>query len=184
MVPADWPGLARPGPATAVAPVRPADAVGRERVSVQDSSGRRLAAVIKVLSPSNKRRQVEFQDLLLKSVHLLDSGVGLLVVDPFPPRRHDPKGFHTAFWQELTRERADPPPRGKPLTVASYAPDGDGECSAYVTPIAVGDDLPDPPLFLRPGLAVRVPLGATYDQAWAGYPHQLRRLVEDLPSPP
>ena len=184
LVPAEWPGLASPGPATAVAPVRPAETVGRERISVQDSAGRRLAAVIEVLSPSNKRRQVEFQDLLLKSVHLIDAGVGLLVVDLFPPRRHDPKGFHTAFWKELTQEPAGPPPRGKPLTAASYAPDGEGTCSAYVTPLAVGDVLPDAPLFLRPGLAVRVPLAATYEQAWAGYPQQFHRLVEDDPSPP
>lgn len=180
----DWPGLAIPGPATAVAPIRPATAVGRERIAIHDARGRRLVAVIEVLSPSNKRRRVEFQDLLLKSVHLVNNFVGLLVVDPHAPRRHDPKGFHAAFWGQLTGEAVDPPPPGKSRTVASYAPDGEGECAAYVTPLGVGDQVPDPLLFLRPGVAVRVPLAATYDQAWAGYPEPLQRLVVPGPSPP
>jgi hypothetical protein len=42
--------------------------------------------------------------------------------------------------------------------------------TAYLEPLAVGDILPDMPLFLEPGLYVDVPIEATYGQAWEGFP--------------
>lgn len=169
--------------ATAVAPVRPMKQIARRRVAVVEERGRRLVAVIELVSPSNKKGRAEFNDLIAKAVQLVNVEVSLLLIDPFPPTPRDPAGLHAAFWKALTRRTADARPAGKPLTVASYATDDERRCSAYVTPLAVGDPLPDPPLFLRPDLPVQVPLAATYDAAWAGFPGPLKPLVEVPPSP-
>ena len=49
--------------------------------------------------------------------------------------------------------------RDKPLTLAAYSA---GPVKAYVEPVAVGDVMPDMPLFLDPDRHVPAPLEATY----------------------
>ena len=49
---------------------------------------------------------------------------------------------------------------------------------AYVEPITVGDELPEMPLFLKPGIYVRAPLEATYRAAWSVFPNALKGLLE------
>ena len=44
--------------------------------------------------------------------------------------------------------------------------------------MAVGDALPDMPVFLEPGQAVDVPLEATYQAAYAKVPRRWRRVLE------
>jgi hypothetical protein len=51
------------------------------------------------------------------------------------------------------------------------------ELVAYCDPVAVGDPLPDAPLFLAPGWYVNVPLEATYKTSWATTPAPIRELV-------
>jgi hypothetical protein len=189
-VPDDRPGPAPGGGGTAVAtaPVPPATATaagkkrraaGRRRVVVQQvrKRGRRTVAVIEVVSPSNKAKKAEFADLVGKTVQLLLHGVHVLLIDPFPPSRRDPHGLHAAVWKDLTGQRYTPP-AGKPLTFASYVALGRNTFSAFVEPAAVGDPVPDRPLFLTPELHVVAPLAATYETAWNGYPEFLRAAVE------
>jgi hypothetical protein len=45
---------------------------------------------------------------------------------------------------------------------------------AYVEPVAVGDALPDMPLFLTPDRYVPCPLEAAYQATWAVFPPALR----------
>ena len=45
-------------------------------------------------------------------------------------------------------------------------------------PVAVGDALPDMPLFLTNDLHVTVPLESTYQTAWDASPEELRLAVE------
>ena len=115
-----------------------------------------------------------------KSVEFLRNGVHLLIVDLFPPTPRDPAGIHQAIWEQLTDEPFEPRPADKPLTVASY--EAGDELTAYVDPVAVGDALPEPPLFLAPGWYVGVPLESTYNAAWDVTPRPIRDLVEP-PSP-
>lgn len=49
---------------------------------------------------------------------------------------------------------------------------------AYIEPVAVGDALPDMPLFLEPEAYVRVPLEATYQAAYAAMPLRWRRVLD------
>ena len=39
-----------------------------------------------------------------KAAELINEGVNLLVVDPFPPGTHDPQGIHKATWNVLPAE--------------------------------------------------------------------------------
>ena len=62
------------------------------------------------------------------------------------------------------------------MTVASYAA-GEPK-TAYVKPVAVGDVLPELPIFLDPVTYVAAPLEATYRKAWANCPEEMRELLE------
>lgn len=63
----------------------------------------------------------------------------------------------------------------KPLALVSY------ECAdrvrAWMERLAVGDTLPDMPVFLEPGMHVPVPLEPTYMEAWRGMPGRWREVV-------
>lgn len=167
-------------PATATAAGKTRRPAGRRRIAIQrvvEPDGRRTVAVIEVVSPSNKAKKAEFADLVGKSVQLLVHGVHVLLIDPLPPTRRDPRGLHAAVWRDLTGQRSTPP-AGKPLTFAAYAALGRNRFSAFVEPAAVGEPVPDRPLFLATDLHVTAPLAATYETAWAGYPDFLRARVE------
>ena len=49
--------------------------------------------------------------------------------------------------------------------------------TAYVEPVAVGDVLPDMPLYLDSDFYVNVPLEETYRATWNVLPKEIRALV-------
>lgn len=63
-----------------------------------------------------------------------------------------------------------------PMTVAAHRVTAPR--TAYVEPIAVGDELPDLPLFLAPGEYVPAPLSASYAATWAKCPEVFRDAVD------
>jgi len=67
------------------------------------------------------------------------------------------------LWDEFQEEYFELP-ADKRLTLASY--DAGPPQFAYVEPIAVGDALPELPLFLKPGIYVPTPLEETYQITW------------------
>lgn len=132
--------------------------------------------MIEVTSPGNKDSNHALRMFTHKAVTFLRNSVSLVIVDLFPPTRRDPDGIHQAVWDELVGEPFEPRPADKPLTVASYDP-GEG-MNAYVDPVAVGDPLPDAPLFLASGWYVNIPLEATYTVSWTVTPQPIRDVVE------
>jgi hypothetical protein len=78
-------------------------------------------------------------------------------------------------WRHLTDEPYEHP-TDKPLTLVAYAAEPDP--AAYLEPVAVGDALPDMPLFLDPDQYVNVPLEATYRAAYVGVPPFYRAILE------
>ena len=50
---------------------------------------------------------------------------------------------------------------------------------AYIEPVAVGDVLPDMPIFLKPGIHVPAPLEATYRAAWDVLPRPAQATARD-----
>jgi hypothetical protein len=144
----------------------------------------RILAVIEILSPGNKDTRAALHDFVDKTVEFLREGIHVLVIDLFPPTPRDPQGIHKVVWDEIGEGPFAFPP-GKDRTLVSYE-SGD-ERTAYVEPLAVGDELPDMPLFLssRLRLHVPVPLESTYQATWSVTPEELRQAVETgiLPEP-
>jgi len=150
------------------------------RVSVCTITPRRhtVVAIVEIVSPSNKAKRSELRDFVGKVTGALDTGVHVLVIDPFPPGPHDPEGIHGVVWRALTG-RPFELPEDKPLTLAAYEAQSAAKVGAFVEPVAVGDALRDMPLFLSPDAYVNAPLEATYQTAWAAFPATL--LAEVAP---
>jgi hypothetical protein len=144
-------------------------------VVVRHVSGDRVVAMLEIVSPGNKSTRHALRSLVEKAASLLDQGIHLLIVDLHPPRRHDPGGIHSAVWDEIAGEEYHPA-AGQPLTVAAY--ETALTVRAYVRCLAVGDLLPDMPLFLEPNACVQVPLEATYHTAFAAMPQRWRQVLE------
>lgn len=146
---------------------------------VRHVSGDRIVAMIEIVSPGNKSSRHGIRAFVDKACELLEARVHLLIVDPFPPGPRDENGVHAAIWDEVQDEPFRLPD-DKPLTLVAY------ECGlttrAYIEPVAVGDALPDMPLFLEPGGCVRVPLEATYQTAFDVLPVRWRSVLE-APTP-
>jgi hypothetical protein len=147
---------------------------GQRRLSIRHVSDHRMVALIELVSPGNKASTSSFESFIGKACGVLNEGIHLVVIDPFPPTKRDPNGVHGAIWAEMTEKPFTPPP-GKPLVAASYC-SGD-EIVAYVDPLAVGDTLPDVPLFLDAEHYVSVPLEATYMAAWQTFPAEWRNVI-------
>lgn len=145
------------------------------RIAIHHNLGT-VVAVIELVSPGNKDTKHALRAFARKSAALLRNGVHLSVINPFPPGRYDPLGMHRAIWDNVTSESKFVPPADRPLTVAGYQA---GEPpKGYVEPFAVGDPLPDLPLFLDEGVHVDVPLEETYQATWNVLPVELRELLD------
>ncbi len=144
-------------------------------VAVRHVSDDRVVALVEVVSPSNKNNRNGLRSFVEKAAELLDKGIHLLVLDLHPPGKRDPHGIHGAVWEYIEDESHAQPP-DKPLTMVSY--ETDTMVTAYVEPVAVGDVLPDMPLFLVPGGHVLVPLEKTYLAAWEGVPARWRKVID------
>ncbi len=131
-------------------------------------------AVIEIVSPGNKGSQVALEQLVKKTLELLERGIHVLVVDLFPPGRRDPQGIHPAIWSAINSEPFALP-ADKQLTLASYV--SDSLKTAYVEPIAAGDNLPAMPLFLDTKRYIRVPLEETYEATWKACPEEFKQRV-------
>jgi len=145
-----------------------------DRLSVYLPQGE-LIAVLELVSPGNKGSTHELKAFVRKARQLIRRGVHLLIVDLFPPSVRDPHGIHKAIWDQFKEEPFDLPP-DKPLTLASYV--ADYEKVAYVENVAVGEPLPDMPIFLTPDHYVPCPLEATYQVTWGVFPRALKGPLE------
>lgn len=150
-----------------------------DRITVRHPDGQ-VATVIEIVSPGNKESRHAIHAFARKAVQFLQAGVHLLIVDLFPPSRRDPQGIHKVIWDRLRDEPFELPP-DKPLTLAAYA--AGTETVAYVEPVAVGDALPDMPIFLTADRYVLCPLEATYQIAWKQFPAPLKGPLESPPTP-
>jgi hypothetical protein len=144
------------------------------RIAIRHGLGR-VVAMIEVVSPGNKDSKHAIASFVAKVVDFLRNGIHFLVVDPFPPGPRDPDGIAQAIWDELVGERLATRPADEPLTVAAF--DAGEPLTAYVDSLAVGDPLPEAPLFLAPSWYVNVPLEETYRASWEVTPRPIRDLL-------
>src|SRR5262245_33635506 len=148
----------------------------KSSIAVRHVSGDRIVAMLEIVSPGNKANRHAFRAFVDKACELLEHRIHLLILDPFPPGPRDPNGIHAAIWQEVEDDPFQLPPE-RPLTLVSY--ESDLITRAYLEPIAVGDVLPEMPLFLLPNGCVSVPLEATYQTAFAALPRRWQQVLEE-----
>lgn len=145
-------------------------------IAICHVSGDRTVAMIEITSPGNKNHKHSFNAFIQKAVELIEYRVHLLIVDPFPPTSNDPNGLHGTIWSQIDNTAPFTIDPNKPLSLVAY------ECGlvtdAYLEPIAVGDTLPNMPLFLAPNQYIFVPLEATYQAAWDTVPSRWKRVIE------
>jgi hypothetical protein len=147
-------------------------------VVIRHVSNDRVIALVEV-SPGNKASRHALRAFVEKAAEILAHDCHLLVLDLHPPGPRDPNGIHGAVWEEIGDATYRQPP-DKPLTLAAYS--AGLVKTAYVEPVAVGDVLPDMPLFLKPEEYIDVPLEKTYRAAWQGVPRRWQRVLE-APAP-
>ena len=143
-------------------------------VVIRHRSGHKIIAMIEIVSPGNKSIQTELKAFVEKAVQALSTGIHLLIVNLFPPTARDPCGIHRPIWGE-DHEGDFALTDDKPLTCVSYV--GMPCPEVYLDPVAVGDALPDMPLFLTPEVYVPLPLEATYQSAWEAVPDFLQEVL-------
>ena len=148
-----------------------------QTVAVRHLRENRLVARIEVVSPGNKSGGPALEAFLKQARDLLNAGVHLLIVDLFLPDQLDPRGIHPLIWTETDEEFEFNERR--PLACLSYI--GGDYRQAFVEAFAIGDDLPDMPVFLTEEVEVPLPLENAYRTAWEGVPaHWQRALVAGL----
>ena len=144
------------------------------RIAVRNQRGR-VVAIIEVVSPGNKDNKHAIESFTDKIVEFIRNGVNAVVIDLFPPGPRDPQGIHQVLWEKLIDLPFEPRPVDKPLTVASY--DAGDNLTAYVDPVAVGDTLPDAPLFLAADWYINIPVERTYQSSWEETPQFIQEMV-------
>jgi hypothetical protein len=135
----------------------------RRWIAVHHVLGKRVVAVVEVVSPGNKSGQDAIRAFTAKVEELLERGVHVLVIDLFPPTSRDPDGIHRAIWGERAGDYALS--RDRPLTLVSYV--AGQKQRAYIQPVAVGETLVDMPLFLTEERYVNAALESSYSAAFA-----------------
>lgn len=149
--------------------------LARKTLVIRHVSDHSVVAMIEIVSPANKDRASSVEDFTEKAWAALKAECHLLVIDLFPPGTHDPGGIHNMIWRNYDTTDFEPP-ADKPLTAVSYAAYSLPE--AYVESLAVGDAIPEMPLFLDRDWYINVPLEETYQTAWCGVPSYWQKVVE------
>lgn len=144
-------------------------------VGVRRCDDHSVVAALRIVTRDAKRRPYRFASFVGWAVEVIRSGVSLLIVDLFPTEPGGAQDIARALWDEFVVEEFDRRP-GKPLTLVTYS--AGSENTAYIEPVAVGDVLPDMPLFLKPEVYVPAPLEATYQATWSVFPAALKGLLE------
>ena len=154
----------------------------RERVSVRHVSNHKVVAILELMSPGNKSGVRTFNAFVAKAIAVLEADVNLFVVDPFGPSSRDPNGIHAAIWAKVVKRRKGRKPyvlpKSRPLVAASYGV-GLEDVTAAVETFAIGEVVPDMPLFLTANEEyITVPLEETYQAAWPDVPRVWRDALE------
>jgi hypothetical protein len=148
----------------------------QREIVIHHRSDHRILALIEIVSAGNKASDYALQSLVDKSLAALRQGIHLLILDLHPPGPRDPRGIHGAIWEPFTGQTYDPP-AGLPLTLVAYSA-GRATKNAFIQPVAVGQSLPEMPLYLTPDGYINVPLEATYQGAYEGVPRFYRKVLE------
>ncbi|MBI2149758.1 MAG: DUF4058 family protein [Acidobacteria bacterium] len=154
----------------------------RKSIAVRHVSGHRLVALIEIVSKANKDRPETVAEFVDKAEAALTQDINLLLVDLFPPGKHDPNGMHGAIWKRFSGAEPDRIPVSEPVALASYHA-ADRRPYAYLEFAAFGKALPEMPVFLLDSRYVNVPLESTYRRAFKGLPAISKEVLEKKARP-
>ena len=172
----DWDTSSAGGLATAVAPApvltfSPEFPDAFEIQIIDTRKGKTLVAVIEIISPSNKDRDVSRGLFIRKCAGLVEIGIGVVLVDPVTNRLAN---LHNLLMTKLAA-----PARAQladaPTYVSACRPQGDEEdrrLQVWCYRAPVGAPIPSVPLPLNKGPVVMIDLEGTYLEALAdnGFP--------------
>ncbi|MCC7338150.1 MAG: DUF4058 family protein [Pirellulaceae bacterium] len=147
----------------------------KSQIAIKHEMGQ-VISVIELVSPGNKHSRSEMQRLVSKSVELIENGIHLLVVDPFPATPRDPQGIANLIWQEIDSTQELPYDAERPLIAASFQ--AKPSVVVHLNRFSVGDAIPEMPVFLIEDRYVTLPLDETYQQVWTLLPQPIRRVFE------
>ncbi len=147
----------------------------RRTLTIRHTSGHRIVALIEILSPGNKTGADAVGEFVAKAEQAIRSGIHLLVIDLFPPGRHNPEGIHAEIVDALDGEPYELPEESQ-LTIASYS--AGKPPVVYLEHPTAGSAVPEMPLFLTPEHYVNLPLERTYMEAYQGMPAFWREVLE------
>ncbi len=172
--------LTKSRPAAQERLVAPAPVRGSRRtMTIRSTTGHRIIAFVEIVWPSNKDRLDSVTEFAAKVRAALTIGVHVLMIDPFPAGSSDPAGMHAEVWRRISGGK--PAPRNEhPLAFAAYL--AAKPFQAFVNRLAIGDAIPDMPLFLTRTKYVDVPLESTYMAAYSGMPDFWRKVIEAKPA--
>jgi hypothetical protein len=125
------------------------------------SGGPMLAGAVELVSPANKDRPSHREALVSKCATYLQSGVGLVLVDVVTER---PADLHRELLLQLGTPDPGPGPTLSGSAYRCVERDGVSVLDVWREPIALGQNLPTLPLWLRGGLCLPVELEATYER--------------------
>lgn len=133
-------------------------------------------ALIDIVSPGHKINPRAFRHYVSNCAAVVRQGIHFLIVDLFRPSEHNTYGIHKAIWDMLIEEDHEFS-QDKPLTLVSY--EAGSKIAAFVEPVAIGDKLPDMPLFLEEGRYVSIQLESSYMSSWSVFPCILKPLLDE-----
>ena len=139
-------------------------AAKQSRLAIKREIDHRVVALIELVSPGNKDRAASVARFVDKAVEALEDGIHLVLIDLLPPGPADPAGMRGAILDRLGFPHEAP--AGRPLCVSAFR--AGPEARAFARPAAVGESVPEAPLFLTPRHHVPVPLADSYDRARDG----------------
>lgn len=131
----------------------------------EESEDRRLVAAVELVSPANKDRPEDRRAFVAKCATLLRRGVSVAVVGVVTTR-------HFNLYHDLLDFISHPPPDGESASIYASAcrwlpparPGGRGRLDQWDYPLAVGQPLPELPLWLSAGVSVPLELEASYEE--------------------
>ena len=135
-------------------------------VRVYDTErGRKLVAVIEIVSPSNKDRPEARELFVGKLGALLQQDVSVSIVDPVTVRRASLYADLLTLYDRLDPQLAPTPPNLYAVTVrARRAPTGRTRLDAWFYPMVIGEPLPTLPIWLSSDQRVMLPLENSYEE--------------------
>jgi hypothetical protein len=149
-----------------------------DRVSIHHDSNDRLVAFIEIVSPGNKDCRLATDQFLKMLRDAFDLDCHLMVLDLFPPGSRDPHGLHFAFGTDWCGDAPMSVTAEWSLGMSAYC--RDRISTAYFESIAVGQPIPEMPLFLTSEHYINVPLEETYQATWRGVPNRWKRVIEGV----